>query len=57
MYRARRVVIESHKPLVVEADGEIFYLETHHLKAKILHKKLRPVRLAFRLTPNSWDHQ
>jgi hypothetical protein len=57
MYRARRVVIESYKPLVVEADGEIPYLETHHLKAKILHKKLRPVRLAFRLTPNSWDHQ
>jgi len=27
MYRARRVVIESHKPLVVEADGEIPYLD------------------------------
>ncbi len=38
MYRARRVVIESHKPLVVEADGGIPYLETHHLKAKILPK-------------------
>ena len=43
MYRARRVVIESHKPLVVEADGEIPYLETHHLKAEILHKKLRVI--------------
>jgi hypothetical protein len=27
MYRARRVVIESYKPLVVEADGEIPYLD------------------------------
>ena len=41
MYRARRVVLESEAPLVVEADGEIPYLETHRLELDILPKKVR----------------
>ena len=42
-YRARRVVIKSQKPLVVEADGEIPYPQTRHLEVQILDKKLRVI--------------
>jgi len=41
MYRARRVVIESDTPLVVETDGEIPYLNAHRLTLDILPKKVR----------------
>jgi diacylglycerol kinase (ATP) len=41
MLQARRVVLESDAPLIVEADGEVPYLETHHLELEILPKKLR----------------
>jgi len=41
MYRARRVVIESDAPLVVETDGEIPYLNAHRLTLDILPKKVR----------------
>jgi YegS/Rv2252/BmrU family lipid kinase len=41
MYRAQRVVIESDAPLVVETDGEIPYLDAHHLTLDILPKKVR----------------
>jgi diacylglycerol kinase (ATP) len=41
MYRARRVVLDSQAPLLVEADGELPYLETHHLELDILPRKLR----------------
>jgi diacylglycerol kinase (ATP) len=43
MYRARRVVIESGEPFVVEADGEIPYRETQHLEVEILPKRLRVI--------------
>jgi YegS/Rv2252/BmrU family lipid kinase len=42
-YRARRVVIKSRQPLVVEADGEIPYPQTRHLEVQILDKKLRMI--------------
>jgi len=42
-YRARRVVIKSQQPLVVEADGEIPYSQTRHLEVQILDKKLRVI--------------
>ena len=42
-YRARRVVIKSQQPLVVEADGEIPYPQTRHLEVQILDKKLRVI--------------
>jgi len=41
MYRASRVTLESDEPLVVEADGEILYSETHRLEVDILPKKLQ----------------
>jgi YegS/Rv2252/BmrU family lipid kinase len=41
MYRAKRVVLESKAPLMVEADGEIPYLETHRLEIDLLPKTLR----------------
>jgi len=41
MLRSRRVVLDSDAPLIVEADGEVPYLETHHLELEILPKKLR----------------
>ena len=41
MYRAKRVTLQSETPLIVQADGEIPYLETQHLELEILHKKLR----------------
>ncbi|MFH2011262.1 MAG: diacylglycerol kinase family protein [Pseudomonadota bacterium] len=40
MYCAQRVTLESESPLVVEADGEIPYTETHRLEIDILPKKL-----------------
>jgi YegS/Rv2252/BmrU family lipid kinase len=43
MYRARRVVLESDAPLVVETDGEIPYLNAHHLTLDILPKKVRMI--------------
>jgi YegS/Rv2252/BmrU family lipid kinase len=43
MYRARHVVIESQAPLMVEADGEIPYVETHRLELDILPRKLRVI--------------
>lgn len=41
MYRACRVVIESDEPLVVEADGEIPYIEAHRLEIENLPGRLR----------------
>ncbi|MEJ2599183.1 MAG: diacylglycerol kinase family lipid kinase [Anaerolineales bacterium] len=41
MYRAKHVTFESDEPLIVEADGEIPYIETHCLEIDILPKKLR----------------
>ncbi len=40
MTRARRVVIDSPDPLVVEADGEIPFLEAHHLEVQVLPRRL-----------------
>ncbi len=40
MARAHRIVITSEEPLVVEADGELPYLETHHLIIEILPARL-----------------
>jgi diacylglycerol kinase (ATP) len=41
--RAHRVVISSAEPLVVETDGELPFLETHHLILEILPGRLRIV--------------
>ncbi len=41
--RARRVMISSNEPLVVEADGELPFLETHQLTLEILPGRLRIV--------------
>ena len=41
--RAHRIVISSAEPLVVEADGELPFLETHHLTIEILPGRLRIV--------------
>jgi diacylglycerol kinase (ATP) len=43
MYRAKRVVLESDAPLIVETDGEIPFLNTHHLIVDILPKKVRVI--------------
>ena len=43
MLRARRVVLESQAPLMIEADGEIPYLETHRIELEILPQKLRMI--------------
>jgi len=43
LYQARRVVIESGSPLVVEADGEIIYLEARRLEVELLPKKVRMI--------------
>jgi YegS/Rv2252/BmrU family lipid kinase len=43
MYRAKRVLIESKEPIVVETDGEIPYLDAHRLEIKVLHKRLRVI--------------
>jgi diacylglycerol kinase family enzyme len=42
-YQARRIVIDSEKPMVVEADGEIPYPQIQHLEIQILDKKLRVI--------------
>jgi diacylglycerol kinase family enzyme len=42
-HQARRVLINSEKPFVVEADGEIPYSQTRHLEIQILEKKLRVI--------------
>lgn len=41
MMRAARVVIDSPDPLVVEADGEMPFLEAHHLEIDLLPRRLR----------------
>lgn len=41
MYRAKQVELDSQAPLLVEADGEIPYLETHHIKIELLPKRMR----------------
>jgi len=43
MLRARRVVLESDAPLIVETDGEIPFLNTHRLALDILPKKVRVI--------------
>ena len=43
MFQARRVTIESHEPLVVEADGEFPYTQARRLVVDILPKKLRVI--------------
>ncbi len=43
MAQARRVVLESDAPLVVETDGEIPYLDAHRLELDILPKKVRVI--------------
>lgn len=40
MYRAKQVVIESPAELAVEADGELPYINAHHLEIDLLPKKL-----------------
>lgn len=40
MLHASRVVIDSREPLVVEADGEIPFVEAHHLEIELLPRKL-----------------
>ena len=42
-HQARRIVIDSEKPMVVEADGEIPYPQTRHLEIQILERKLRVI--------------
>ena len=41
MTRAARIVIDSPDPLVVEADGELPFLEAHHLEIELLPRRLR----------------
>jgi len=41
LYQARRVVIESSHPMIVETDGEIPYQNADRLEAVVLPKKLR----------------
>jgi diacylglycerol kinase family enzyme len=43
LFQARRVLIESHEPLVVEADGEFPYVQAHRLQVDILPKRLRVI--------------
>jgi diacylglycerol kinase (ATP) len=40
MHQARRVVLESTNPLIVEADGEIPYREAQRIEVDILSKKV-----------------
>jgi YegS/Rv2252/BmrU family lipid kinase len=40
-YRARRVVIDSQVPIVIETDGELPLPKTDHLEIEILHKRLQ----------------
>jgi YegS/Rv2252/BmrU family lipid kinase len=41
MLRARRVLLESPDPLIVEADGELPYLDTRRLEVEVLPRKLK----------------
>ncbi len=43
MERSTRVVIDSPDPLVIEADGEIPFLEAHHLEIDVIPRRLRIV--------------
>ena len=43
LFQARRVTIESHTPLVVEADGEFPYTQARRLVVDILPRKLRVI--------------
>jgi hypothetical protein len=43
MVRARRVVINSEEALIVEADGELPYLETYQLTVDVLLGRLKIV--------------
>jgi len=43
MARAHRIVITSAEPMVVEADGELPFLETHHLAIEVLPARLKIV--------------
>lgn len=43
MHRARKVVIESREPIIVETDGEIPFLESRRLELSVLHKRLRVI--------------
>jgi diacylglycerol kinase (ATP) len=43
MVQASRVVIDSPDPLVVEADGELPFLEAHHLEIEMLPGRLRVI--------------
>ena len=42
-FLAKRVVIQSGKPFVVEADGEVPYPQTTHLEVQVLKRKLRVI--------------
>jgi YegS/Rv2252/BmrU family lipid kinase len=42
-HQASRVLIDSEKPFVVEADGEIPYSQTRHLEIQILKRRLRVI--------------
>ncbi len=41
--QAPRVVIDSPDPLIVEADGEVPFLDAHHLEVEILPKHLQVI--------------
>ncbi len=41
--RARRMVVESPDPLIVETDGEIPFMQAHRLEIEILPKRLRVI--------------
>jgi YegS/Rv2252/BmrU family lipid kinase len=43
MARAHRITLTSQEPMVVEADGELPYLETHHLTIEVLPRRLTMV--------------
>ncbi len=38
-----RVVIESPDPLIIETDGEIPFVDTHHVEIELLSKRLRVI--------------
>ena len=42
-HQASRVLIDSEKPFVVEADGEIPYSQTRHLEIQVLKRRLRVI--------------
>lgn len=43
MRTARHIVFDSKEPLVVESDGEVHYLGTHHLEVDVVPRKLRVI--------------